>query len=126
MNTGIISGSLTVLPAFVEKSGIRSFNLSSLGSLKSRFFAKGKDSLDHESTKSNAALKYPFRNIDMHLHDDRYVHLETVKATNLDGQGHNTSQDDVGGYRFPRDFLRTDDFDMASLENGRVNHSAAR
>ena len=70
--------------------------------MKIRSPAKGKDSFDL-STKSNARSKKPLRNVDVHLHNDRYIQLE---ASSLDSQGQNVDHNDVEAGRLTRDVLQ--------------------
>ena len=126
MNNGIIAGSLTVLPTFVRKSGIASFNLSTLESLRSRFFTRSKDSLDHGSAKSTTSSKNPFKKSDIHLHDDSYIKLGEIKVTSMDKPRHNASLNDVGTDHSHQGIFRTDEFDVAYSGNGRLREDNGR
>ncbi|KAF6226143.1 hypothetical protein HO133_009009 [Letharia lupina] len=126
MNTGIIAGSLTTLPTFLKKSGIASFNLSTLESLRTQLFTRSKDPLDDGSTKSNTFSKNPFKKSDMHLHGDNYIKLGKIKVTSLDKPQHNASQNDVETDHSNEGIFRTDEFDVAYSGNGRMKENNGR
>ena len=98
-NMGIISGALTCLPIFYQKSHLKEFGLSTLASLKSSIFSRSKNSTlgsfpKTPSANSGGSHESPHKNKESDTDSN-----EILIPSSLENQSHNLGPGYVDQFR---------------------------